>query len=75
MASSRYVKVILLDAVKTNLMGCQIVGQSGDEIIVERPAPKPRAKAATPRKPRTAKKPIDAVTLTAEPPIPGVARG
>jgi class 3 adenylate cyclase len=51
---NRYVKVALFEPAATNLMGGTVVGQYGDTLLVERPAPKPRA--ATPtrtRKPRT----------------------
>jgi hypothetical protein len=55
MAQSRYVKLALFEATKTNLMGSTIVGQFGDTILIERPAPKPRAKSGTTRKPRATK--------------------
>ena len=63
---NRYVKVALFEPAATNLMGGTIVGQFGDTLLVERPAPKPRAaKAATTRKPRT--KAVQAVPTTAGP--------
>ena len=52
---NRYVKVALFEPAATNLMGGVIVGQFGDTLLVERPAPKPRAAKAATRKPRTAK--------------------
>ena len=52
---NRYVKAPLFEAVTTNLVGGTIVGQTADWLLVERPAPKPRAAKAATRKPRTAK--------------------
>jgi hypothetical protein len=60
---NRYVKIALFEPAATNLMGGVIVGQFGDTLLVERPAPKPRAAKAATRKPRTAK----AVTPTTGP--------
>ena len=62
---NRYVKAPLFEAVTTNLVGGTIVGQTADWLLVERPAPKPRIKAATTRKPRT--KAVQAVPTTAGP--------
>lgn len=62
---NRYVKVALFEPAATNLMGGTIVGQFGDTLLVERPAPKPRVKAATTRKPRT--KAVQAVPTTTGP--------
>ncbi len=62
---NRYVKVALFEPAATNLMGGTIVGQFGDTLLVERPAPKPRSKAPTTRKPRT--KAVQAVPTTAGP--------
>jgi hypothetical protein len=62
MARNPYVKIALFDPKSApNLQGGTVVGQSGDYILVERPAPKPRTRksvsgaTATTRKPRTPK--------------------
>lgn len=53
---NRLLKVALFsDSLHVNLLGAVVVGQHGDQIIVERPAPKPRTKPVTPRKPRAKK--------------------
>ena len=52
---NRLAKVVLFEAVHMNLVGATIIGQSGDTIVVERPAAKPRTKPSTPRKPRAKK--------------------
>lgn len=48
---NRLVKVPLFDKFPMNLLGGTIVGQNGDMLIVERPAPKERVKkVGRPRK-------------------------
>jgi hypothetical protein len=53
---NRYVKVILFEPLTINIIGGSVVGQYGDWLLVERPAPKPNAAASksarkAPRKP------------------------
>ena len=60
---NRLLKVPLFEAPHVNLLGSTVVGQHGDTIIVERPAPKPRAKSATPRKPRAKKAPAQPASV------------
>jgi len=55
MTRNRLLKVALFEQVHHSLIGAVVVGQHKDTIIVERPESKPRAKSATPRKPRQAK--------------------
>jgi hypothetical protein len=54
---NRYVKVILFEPLTTNIIGGSVVGQYGDWLLVERPAPKPHVNAKkavrAPRKPNT----------------------
>ena len=53
---NRYVKVALLEEVKTHLQDAKVVGQGADYLLLERPQPKERkarGASATPRKPRT----------------------
>jgi hypothetical protein len=52
---NRYVKLALFEASSTNVMGGVVVGQTGDYLLIERPAPKPRAAATKTRKPRATK--------------------
>jgi len=51
---TRYVKVALFEEVKTHLQDARVVGQGSDYLLLERAAPKLRAKDATKtRKPQT----------------------
>ena len=52
---NRLAKIPLFADPHINLLGSVIVSHHKDTIIVERPAPKPRAKGAAPRKPRAPK--------------------
>jgi hypothetical protein len=54
---SLYVKVLLFTDPQTNLQDAKVVGQGSDYLLLERPAPKPRAKKSSgtsvPRKTRS----------------------
>jgi hypothetical protein len=68
---NRYVKVILFEPLTTNLIGGSVVGQYGDWILVERPAPKPHAAASksvrrAPRKPNAHPTSVPSTSPSAE---------